>query len=230
MIGERVALSVFVVGLVACSHREPRATAPEPHVGARERELSRLQVAQRARRLELRLTHDEAFAAADAQPFRLVGADDGPVPGFDLATPSGARYRSQELVGREAFVTVFFATWCDYCSVELDLLARAIDEVGPMLVIPVSADDGDTWHRVPEYLAKHGIRQPAVRAKDYPRFSVAYDPFDTVPVVVIVGRDGGLVDYHLGYDPAYASRLTASLRLAQGSGRTGADERASARD
>lgn len=211
---ERAAHALLALAVVACAHPEPPPPSSS-HVEqrARERELSRLQVAQRARRLEL-LLGNEDIETARAAPFRIVGADDGPVPDFELTTPDGWRYSSKSLVGQQPFVLVFFATWCDYCRGELEALTRALGEVKPMLVIPVSADDTGTWAQVPSYLAAYGIRQPAVRAKDYPLFSVAYDPFDTVPVVAIVGRNGGLVDYHVGYDPAYAQRLVASLRLA----------------
>jgi thiol-disulfide isomerase/thioredoxin len=234
MILEHAARVVAVaLTVVACTQQPPRAegAASDPNGAlARERDLARLQVAERARRLELLLGGGvDEETAARAASFRIVGMDDGPVPDFDLVTPDGVHYSSSELVGKQPFVTVFFATWCDYCAVELQALQRSLAEVGPMPVIPVSADGSETWQQVPAYLAQFGLRQSAVRARDYPLFSVAYDPFDTVPVVVIVGRNGGLVDYHVGYDPAYAERLKASLRLAQSIGPlTQPAERASA--
>jgi hypothetical protein len=68
---------------------------------------------------------------------------------------------------------------------------------------------------VPSYLASFGIHDSAVRASEYPRFAASYDPFDTVPLLVIVGRNGGLVDCLVGYDPAHAERLVSSIKLAQ---------------
>lgn len=213
------ALCVLAVSLIGCTHPHPRSDpAAAPRQDARAAaQAARAQVAARAQRLEVLLGQpSQGPVNLDAAAsLRIVGMDDGPVPDFELLAPGGAQYSSKSLVGQRPFVTVFFATWCDYCGPELRHLERALQQVGPMLVIPVSADGAETWSQVPGYLAQYGIHQPAVPARDYPLFSVSYDPFDTVPVLVIVGRNGGLVDYHLGYDPAHAERLVDSLRLAQ---------------
>jgi hypothetical protein len=149
------------------------------------------------------------------QDLQIVGMDDSEVPDFDLMAPSGAQYSSKQLVGQQPFVTVFFATWCDYCQVELEAMQRAMTKTGRLPIIPVSVDGPDTWDKVPGYLASLGIHDSAVRASDYPRFAASYDPFDTVPLLVIVGRNGGLVDCLVGYDPAHAERLVSSLQLAK---------------
>ena len=137
-------------------------------------------------------------------------------PDFEVFAPGGVRYSSQALVGKQAFVAVFFATWCDYCQGELQTMQRAFRLIGPMSVIPVSVDGPETWAKVPAYLASFGISAPAVRASHYRRFAATYNPADILPSVVIVGRDGRLVDYLHGYDPAHAERLLASLRFAKG--------------
>jgi len=220
MIVERVARVVFVVALAGCV-QQPQGhgavASRHEQAAAIQRQAARAKVAESAHRLELLLGQKpEASASLDAfSSLRIVGMDEGPVPDFELLAPGGAQYSSKALVGQQPFVTVFFATWCDYCGGELRTLERALREVGPMVVIPVSADTAETWHKVPAYLASFGIHVPAVRAHEYPRFAVSYDPFDTVPALVVVGRNGGLVDYHVGYDPAHAEHLAASLRLAK---------------
>ncbi len=210
---------VLALTLFGCTQQLPPSggTTSRPDPKTALRAAARAQVAAKAQRLELLLggERETSPALSAVTSLRIVGTDEGPVPDFDLLAPGGTQYNSKALVGQQPFVTVFFATWCDYCGVELKTLEAALREVGPMLVIPVSADGAETWHQVPGYLASFGIHQPAVRAHEYPLFSVSYDPFDTVPVLVIVGRNGGLVDYHLGYDPAHAERLAASLRLAK---------------
>jgi hypothetical protein len=146
---------------------------------------------------------------------RFVGMDDGPVPDFELKAANGAELDSQSLVGREAFVIVFFATWCDLCERKLTSMQRAMAQVGPMRTIPVSVDGPETWPAVSDYLQSVGIYEPAVRAADYPSFALAYNPFATVPLLVIVGRNGGLVDYQLGLESEHEGRLVSSLRLAK---------------
>jgi thiol-disulfide isomerase/thioredoxin len=139
----------------------------------------------------------------------------GRVPDFEVYAVGGVRYSSQLLVGKQPFVAVFFATWCDYCQGELKTIERAFHEIGPMPVIPVSVDGPETWGQVPAYLASFGIHAPAVRASHYRRFAATYNPADILPSVAIVGRNGALVDYLHGYDPAHAERLLASLRHAK---------------
>jgi hypothetical protein len=57
----------------------------------------------------------------------------------------------------------------------------------------------------PEETTKHS----EVFAGHYRRFAVTYNPADILPSVAIVGRNGALVDYLHGYDPAHADRLLA---------------------
>lgn len=136
-------------------------------------------------------------------------------PDFEVYAQGGVRYSSKALVGKQPFVAVFFATWCDYCQGELSTMQRALQRTGPMPVIPVSVDGPETWAKVPGYLASFGIHAPAVRASHYPRFALTYNPADILPSVAIVGRNGAVVDYLRGYDPRQANRLLASLRQAQ---------------
>ncbi len=136
-------------------------------------------------------------------------------PDFEVFAQGGVRYSSKTLLGKQPFVAVFFATWCDYCQGELSTMQRALQQVGPMPVIPVSVDGPETWAKVPAYLASFGIHAPAVRASHYRRFAATYNPADILPSVAIVGRNGAIVDYVRGYDPAQADRLLAALRQAK---------------
>lgn len=216
---ERCAFAALAVVLAGCGqHAPPPADAGaahhDPHL---TRALANAQLLANVQRLQ-QLLDQAQMASHQLDAFRdlqIVGMDSGEVPSFELTAPNGAQYSSQSLVGQQPFVTVFFATWCDYCQVELKAMQAALAKTGPMRIIPVSVDGPETWSKVPSYLASFGIHDSAVRASDYPRFSASYDPFDTVPLLVIVGRHGGLVDCLVGYDPAHAERLVASLQLAR---------------
>ena len=146
---------------------------------------------------------------------RFVGMDDGPVPDFDLRSIDGQRFRSNDLVGEQAFVVVFFATWCHMCDLKMPLLRAALDAVGPLTVIGIAVDDAQTFGAVPAYVQRHGLHFPIVRAIDHPLFNISYNPFSTVPLVVVVGRNGGLVDYQMGYAPNDGERLIAAVQLAR---------------
>jgi hypothetical protein len=156
----------------------------------------------------------------DAQPtddseLRPVGMDDGPVPGFKVKTIDGRLLDSAALVGNEPFIVFFFATWCSMCDQKMPHVRRALEATGPVKVIGVSLDEATTWPHAPGYLKEHGINVPLVRASDYPRFALSYNPFSMIPLVVIVGRNGGLVDFQMGYADNDRERLIAAVQLAR---------------
>jgi thiol-disulfide isomerase/thioredoxin len=155
-------------------------------------------------------------AQFNVRDLRFIGMDDGPVPDFQLRTEQGRPLSSRQLVGEQAFVVVFFATWCAVCDLKLPLLRRAVEQTAPVKVIGVAVDDPQTWPRVAPYLKRHGLTtMPLVRAQRYPAFAISYNPFSTVPLVVVVGQNGGLVDYQIGYAPNDEQRLQAAVRLAK---------------
>jgi peroxiredoxin len=201
-------LAVALLSVVgsACGGGNEAARGPE-------RQRAKAQAEQPA---ELYLKAD---AVEDEQSeLRPVGMDDGPVPGFRVHTIDGRKFDSEELVGNRPFVVVFFATWCQMCEQKMPHLRGALDALGPVTVIGVSVDDPDTWSRVPAFMQAHRLRFPLVRASQYPRFALSYNPFSMVPLVVVVGRNGGLVDYQMGYAPNDRERLIAAVQLARNIG------------
>jgi thiol-disulfide isomerase/thioredoxin len=154
-------------------------------------------------------------ATVNLDELRFVGMDDGPVPDFRLRLVGGKVVESEELVGERAFVVVFFATWCQACDKKLDVLAEVLKREDALTTLAVALDDAPTWHRVPPTLRRHGLSVPVAAAVENPEFFLAYNPFDTVPLVVVVGQNGGLVDYQLGVEDDDEERLASSLDLAQ---------------
>lgn len=155
------------------------------------------------------------MARVDLDDLRFVGMDDGPVPEFTLRMSDGRIIDSAELVGDRAFVVVFFATWCAACEQKLSALRDVVEATRDLVVLGVSMDDASTLADVPTFLAEHGLTIPYASALENPVFFVSYNPFDTIPLVVVVGRNGGLVDYQLGTQPGDARRLSASVDLAK---------------
>jgi hypothetical protein len=149
-----------------------------------------------------------------AEQFRVVGMDSGRVPNFDLLTQAGSRLRSDELVGREPIILIFFATWCQVCTKKLPFVRQAIRESGPIRTVFVSVDDERTWFQAPDYLREQRLDGALVSGRAHPNFVVSYNPFHAVPLVVVVGQDGQLVDYQMGYSEEHQQRLTSAIRIA----------------
>jgi thiol-disulfide isomerase/thioredoxin len=154
--------------------------------------------------------------------------DDGPVPDFSLTAYDGSRLDSTDFMGEEPFVVVFFATWCEVCDMKMPVLKSALEAAGPVLTILVSVDDASTWAHVPGYLKEHGIRYPVVSAYAYPSFAASYNPFQAVPLVVVVGKNGGLVDFQMGFADSHEKRLTDAIALARTIGPLKSSEHGSA--
>lgn len=147
---------------------------------------------------------------------RFVGMDNGPVPVFHVRSTDGRSFDSDALVGDRAFLVVFFASWCPVCEKKLPFVKKALDKLGPLTVILVSADEPETFHQVLGYLRRHGLSHlPVVRATKYPAFALSYDPFSLVPLVVVVGRNGGLVDFQMGITADDSGRLVKAVQLAR---------------
>jgi thiol-disulfide isomerase/thioredoxin len=160
----------------------------------------------------------DGWAPADYRALRFVGMDDGPVPGFVVRSLDGREVSSTALIGQRPFVVVFFATWCPSCREDLDGLGQTLEQMGQLEVIAVSLDERETLANVPGFLAQRGLAVPCVAGLRYPRFTFAYNPFETVPAVVVVAKSGGLVDYMLG-ETVEPQRLVRSVNLARRIGR-----------
>lgn len=151
-------------------------------------------------------------AAPDSQnPLKPVAVG-SPVTAFRIEATDGTRLASAELVGQRAFVVVFFASWCGVCDLDLPVVHRALARAGPAVrVFGVSLDDENTWPAVSGFARREGMTYPIVQGSRFARFVQSYDPTAQVPAVAVVGRDGRLVDYLVGYSHTYPERLRAAL-------------------
>jgi len=215
-----LALLIFT-GTGCASTATPTVQAPETRTHAAKNPNLEASI-ERALSLQRPATlYNEPTApreSLDLDGLRFVGMDNGPVPDFSVESFDGRQLKSEDLVGREPFVVVFFATWCQVCDMKMPVLKRVLDELGPITTIMVSVDDAETWPHVPGYLKEHDVKFPVVSALAYPRFSASYNPFQAVPLVVVVGQNGGLVDYQMGFADTHQKRLSDAIRVARSIG------------
>jgi hypothetical protein len=138
------------------------------------------------------------------------------VPEFLLASQSCEIFDSQRLVGKQPFVVVFFASWCTVCEHKIPLVRRALTERADELTsLFVSLDDDDGWAGTEAFLDRHGMGAISIVAgRDFLGFSFGYNPFRSVPVVVIVGRSGRVVDVQVGVRDGDGARLEQALDMA----------------
>lgn len=136
------------------------------------------------------------------------------VPEFLLATEACDVIDSQELVGKVPFVVVFFASWCSVCEHRMPQLRAALERrAGQLRALWVTLDDAqDGWDETHDFLARHALApRSAVAGRDFLGFSLGYNPFRSVPVVVIVGRSGRIVGVQIGARDGDESELEQAL-------------------
>ena len=152
--------------------------------------------------------------ALSEEPARIE--PDERVPDFLLASERCEIFDSRELVGKEPFVVVFFASWCSVCEHKMPLIRQALDERGDEITsLFVSLDDAQGWADTERFLARNGmVPTSAVAGRDFLGFSLGYNPFRSVPVVVVVGRSGHVVDVQVGVRDGDGDRLDEALDIA----------------
>lgn len=126
------------------------------------------------------------------------------------------QFRSKDLVGRRPFVVVFFSSWCRVCDKKMPMVQAAIEEMGDEVpFVGVVLDDDDTWQNVGPFVQRFGLTLPLVRGTRFRSFALGYNPMQSVPVVVVVGRDGYVVDLQVGYSPFDYNRLVGAMEVAK---------------
>jgi len=145
-------------------------------------------------------------------PQRITPAER--VPEFLLATEACEVIDSRELVGKVPFVVVFFASWCSVCEHRVPRLREALERrSGQLTALWVTLDDAqDGWEETHDFLARHAlVPTSAVAGRDFLGFSLGYNPFRSVPVVVIVGRSGRIVGVQIGVRDGDDAELEQAL-------------------
>jgi peroxiredoxin len=137
------------------------------------------------------------------------------VPAFDVTTLDCRNFRSGDFVGKRPFVLVFFSSWCKVCERKMPIVRAAATKMEEVDFIGVALDTDETWDDVAEFVERHRLSFPIVRGAHYKTFSLGYDPFGSIPVIVVVGRDGVVVDLQVGYSPFDYNRLVGAAALAE---------------
>jgi thiol-disulfide isomerase/thioredoxin len=107
----------------------------------------------------------------------------------------------------------FWATWCGYCMKELPILANIQKAAkGKVQVIAVNTEESEVFDKV---------RRPIGKLE----LVAAYDPenkarkaygVNGIPHMVIIGRDGKIVEVFRGYDASTLPDIVAAINQAMG--------------
>ncbi len=122
------------------------------------------------------------------------------VPAFSVKMLDGSTVQMAELKGKVVLVN-FWATWCPPCRKEIARLQQDVVErfAGheDFVLLPIAIDD--TERAVKDFVARNGYTFPVAfdgGQKIYKMFAEKY-----VPRNFVVGRDGRIAFYTVGYTP-----------------------------
>lgn len=144
---------------------------------------------------------EEASAGAtSAPPFRARDLDG---KAFDLA----------DHLGRDVIILSFWATYCEPCKAEMPVLERWSQTYGSqgLEVVSVSLDTADTVSGVRPYVRKQGYTFTVVVDED-DAIAQAYNPAKSAPFMLIIDRDGHVVQRVEGFRPSESAALEARIK------------------
>jgi thiol-disulfide isomerase/thioredoxin len=150
---------------------------------------------------------------------------DAPSPLLGQTTPdfSFVDYRggdvTQESLKGKVVVLDMWATWCGWCFEGFPNLQKVYDQFqdnDKVVILAVDTDDVTvTDEQVKAAFAKANLTIPV--ARDTKQAAGNQFQVQGLPTMIILGADGKVEDYHVGYDPNLATTLPAKIeRLLQG--------------
>lgn len=121
--------------------------------------------------------------------------------------------------GKEVFVLVFWATWCQPCQQELtamDRLYAAMKGRG-LRVYAISIDSPDTAAQVVPWVEREGYGFEVLLDRET-EVLTRYNPRGDIPYYVVLDASGKLLKDHQGYMSGDIEELTAFLQSVLPSG------------
>ena len=109
---------------------------------------------------------------------------------------SNKYFKSKELLGKKNLVVSFFATWCVPCAKEIPELTKLSKQFGDEFQF-LLIDVNEKRDKVKEHVLNKGISLPVVLDK----YGKTFEKFGgkTLPLLVVVNKDGLVSYHHTGY-------------------------------
>jgi peroxiredoxin len=159
---------------------------------------------------------DQGAAAGAQAP--TGGSGSGTLaPDFTARDVDGKTFRLSDHLGKHVVLLDFWATFCEPCKAEFphlaDLYAR--DKEKGLLVLGVAMDGPESSAEVPAFVKRHDVTFPVVLDDDS-RIASLYDPKKSMPLSVLIGRDGRITVVREGYNPGDEKLVDADVAKALG--------------
>jgi thiol-disulfide isomerase/thioredoxin len=138
-----------------------------------------------------------------------------PAPGVDIPLLDEGRLRLADHAGKDVVLLDFWATWCQPCLMELPVVAQIASDYRDRGVVLYAVNQKERQLNVKLFLA--GMKLDMITALDSSgTVSRDYDA-QSIPHLVVIGRDGTVQAIHSGFGPGLEEIVRGELEaLLQG--------------
>jgi len=140
-------------------------------------------------------------------------------PDFTARDVEGKTFRLSDHVGKQVVLLDFWATYCEPCKAAFPHLRAMYDERRSegLLVVGVAMDGPESLAEVPAFVDRYGIDFPVVLDDDS-RIASLYDPKKSMPLSVLIAKDGHIAVVREGYNPGDERLVAEDVRRALADG------------
>jgi peroxiredoxin len=140
-------------------------------------------------------------------------------PDFTARDVEGKTFRLSDHVGKQVVLLDFWATYCEPCKAELPHLRALYDanKSQGLLVVGVAMDGPESLAEVPAFVNRYSIDFPVVLDDDS-RIASLYDPKKSMPLSVLIAKDGHVAVVREGYNPGDERLVTQDVQRALADG------------
>ena len=116
---------------------------------------------------------------------------------FSFKDTDGKKVKLSQFKGK-VIILDFWATWCVPCKAEIPGFIELQKKYGGkgLQIIGLSVDDSQSLAK--KYATEMKMNYPVLLAEGKDDILKAYDPIPSIPVSIVIDRDGKIVARHLG--------------------------------
>ncbi len=155
-----------------------------------------------------------ACSGAGTEP-QTASSGAGSAPDFSLQSVDGKTVRLSDFAGKSVVLLDFWSTTCDPCMVEMPHLVdlyRAHKDKG-FVVLAISLDGPESLAEVNRVVHDKDMIFPVLLDQETVVVS-RYNPKKEMPFSVLIGKNGDIIEKHVGYQPGDEKALAAKIEKA----------------
>jgi peroxiredoxin len=136
-------------------------------------------------------------------------------PDFTARDVDGKTFRLSDHTGKQIVLLDFWSTFCEPCKAEFPHLSAMYerDRAKGLLIVGVAMDGPESIAEVPAFVKRHGVNFPVVLDDDS-HIASLYDPKKSMPLSVLIGRDGRILVVREGYNPGDEKLVAMDIQKA----------------